>query len=221
MHFTSTSPWKVGATCKGQVEQFYANLDQPIPLFMVDGAFPFYSHKATKAIEKGFTADSIILSNHYSLMMDERYIFEVPGEYITELRKQPGWTEELRFIDSSSSETHIMLLKAAWFNDLQSFMKMRLCTNPADVKSLGKNVIKFNNEEWYKIVPHVALEVAWQKYTKVNKFNKYLVQLAHHYRHIIEYTKNDGCWGTGCDLWTGQTTTVSYTHLTLPTILLV
>ena len=156
---------------------------------MVGGAFPFYSHEAAKAVQKGFTAGSVILSNHYPLMMDERYIFEVPEEYITGLQKQPGWTEELRFIDSSNSETHIMMLKAAWLNDLQSFMKMRLCTNPVHVKLLGKEVVTFNNEEWYNIVPHVALEVAWQKYTKVEKFNKYLVQLAHHYQHIIEYTK--------------------------------
>ena len=59
-----------------------------------------------------------------------------------------------------------MLLKAAWFNDFSSFMKIRASNGPSHAKALGKDVANFTNEEWFKILPSVAVEVAWQKYTK-------------------------------------------------------
>ena len=68
---------------------------------------------------------------------------------------------------------------------------------------MGRDVANFTNEEWFKILPTVAMEVAWQKYTKVAKFNCYLKGLAS-YAHILEYTKNDGLWGTGLDMPIGE-----------------
>ena len=120
--YPSTSPWKIDGVTKKDVQNYYAELVDPIPLFHSKGAFAFYSHDPDKAVQKGFTKDSVVLSNHYCFEKDELYAFEVPVGYVHGFLDQDEWTDDLRFLACNNSETHIMLLKAAWFNDFPSFM---------------------------------------------------------------------------------------------------
>ena len=177
--------------------------------FGPNGAFAFYSHNAEKAVKKGFLPASIILSNHYIHADEEMYTFEVPDVYLQSVREESGWTEEMKFLRARNSEAHIMLLKAAIFGDMDVYLA--ILDNPDDaalVKEMGKGVRGFSEEKWFQFLPSVALEVVWQKFTKVPAFHAYLVEVASQHKLIIEHTKNDGLWGNGADLEPGQKHTV-------------
>ncbi len=93
-----------------------------------------------------------------------------------------------------------MLLKAALFGHLQKYREIASSVDPAEIKTLGGEVEGFDDETWFAVLPSVALEAVWQKFIKVPRLGQYLVNLPSQYEYIMEYTKNDGLWGTGLDL---------------------
>jgi len=93
-----------------------------------------------------------------------------------------------------------MLLKAALFGHLQKYREIASSMDPAEIKKLGGEVEGFHDDTWFAHLPRVALEAVWQKFTKVPRLGPYLVNLPSQYEYIMEYTKNDGLWGTGLDL---------------------
>ena len=78
----------------------------------------------------------------------------------------------MRFINSSNSEAHIMLIKAAICGDMGSYKKILQTPHDATkVKELGAQVEGFADDVWFSLVPRVAVEVVWQKFTKVFSTN--------------------------------------------------
>ena len=141
---STTSPWSIGCAVKEDIAELYSEMTAAIPLAH-SGAFPFYSHDPAKALQKGFTSESVCLSNHYIFRHDERYVFEVPDAYAERLRELDDWSEDLKFISSSNSEAHIMLLKAAWFGDMVTYLNMIKHSDDASkVKDLGKSCAEFH-----------------------------------------------------------------------------
>lgn len=214
MTYTSTSPWSMSSDSpftKAYVEKAFSGMEQPV-VFGFNGAFAFYSHDPDKAEEKGFARESIVFSNHYVHSDEEMYKFEVPELFLEDIRKDSQWTEQMKFVQARNSEAHIMLIKAAIFGDFHAYVTMwRDPNNAAHVKELGRKVRGFTNEKWFRVLPQVALEVIWQKFTKVQTFHDYLVEVASKHILIIEHTRHDSLWGNGADFVIGQTQTIPST----------
>ena len=195
---STISPWSIGCYSKDDIVYHYSQMQKAIPLWVHGGAFPFYSHGKQDAKKEGFTPKCTCLSNDYIFEANEHYTFVLPTEYVQKIHHHNAWREELRHIRTTNSEAHVMALKAAWFGDLNSYLHiLEHGHDVVKIKDLGSLVQGFNDEDWYRILPHVALEVVWQKFTKVPRFHAYLKNLGTTYKLIVAYTETDGVWGNG------------------------
>ena len=124
----------------------------------------------------------------------------------------------MRFINSSNSEAHIMLIKAAICGDMGSYKKIwQTPHDAARVKELGAQVEGFADDFWFSLVPRIAVEVAWQKFTKVAAFQEILKDVISNHRFLIEETRNDGLWGSGEDMVQTFTIPSTWRHHTRKT----
>ena len=215
LSFQSVTPFDFRALSKEDVQKIWAELSEPIQITGEDcKAKVFYSHAEDRAVTKGFTVCSVVLSNHYT---HEEFLFEVPLAFCRRLASNADWRgDHERFVKCSCGEAAIMLLKAALFGHLQQYREIASSMDPAEIKTLGGEVEGFHDDTWFAHLPSVALEADWQKFTKVPRLGQYLVNLPSQYEYIMEYTKNDGLWGTGLDLSVDGDNKVQVPQTTVP-----
>ncbi len=194
--FPTVAPFDSRAFIMNDVQKIWAKLSETIQITGEDSrAKVFYSHAEDRAVTKGFAACSVVLSNHY---MHEEFLFEVPIAFCGRLGSNEDWcADQERFVKCNCGEAAIMLLKAALFGHLGKYREIVSSRDPAEIKTLGSQVENFDDEIWCAYLPCVALEVVWQKFTKVRRLGQYLVDLPSQYEYFMEYTEKDGLWGTG------------------------
>ncbi len=107
--FQSVAPFDFRALSKEDVQKIWAELSEPIQITGKESkAKVFYSHAEDRAVTKGFTVCSVVLSNHYAC---EEFLFEVLLAFCRHLTSNADWR----------GEAAIMLLKAALFGHLQNY----------------------------------------------------------------------------------------------------
>ncbi len=181
--FSSVAPFDSRAFIMNDVQKIWAKLSETIQITGEDSrAKVFYSDAEDRAVTKGFTACSVVLSNHY---MHEEFLFEVPIAFCGRLASNEDWcADQERFVKCNCGEAAIMLLKAALFGHLGKYREIVSSRDPAEIKTLGAQVENFDDEIWCAYLPCVALEVVWQKFTKVRRLGQYLVDLSSHYEYL-------------------------------------
>ena len=111
-----------------------------------------------------------------------------------------------------------MLIKAAICGDMGSYKKIWQTPHDATkVKELGAQVEGFADDVWFSLVPRVAVEVVWQKFTKVAAFQKILKDVISNHRFLVEETRHDGLWGSGEDMVRTFTIPSTWRHHTRKT----
>ncbi len=198
LSFQSIASFDSRALSKEDVQKIWAELSEPVQITGQDSkAKVFYSHAEDRAVTKGFAVCSAVLSNHYT---HEEFLFEVPLAFCRRLASNADWRgDHERFVKCSCGGAALMLLNAALFGHLQKYREIASSMDPAEIKTLGGEVEGFHDDAWFAHLPRVAPEAVWQKFAEVPRLGQYLVNLPSRCEYIMEYTQNDGLWGTGLD----------------------
>lgn len=111
----------------------------------------------------------------------------------------PSWCGKYAntIISITFSEKAIMLCKASLFNDDKYFNLIYKAKTPTIVKQLGRQC-KFDQNIWNKYICDIALEVIYQKFTKVNKLKDILINTDEHI--IAETSSRNKIWGIGMSI---------------------
>lgn len=147
----------------------------------------FYGHKETHSPTR-------FLSNFYVV---DPYTVKVNDEEFT----------------VTSSEQHLMLLKASLFEDASTLREIALSTTPKDAKRLGRRVKNFNLKIWQANILRIAELVVYTKFKHANctdiKVNQspIVVPLKDIFLHgfrddtiFAEFAATDLVWGTGVSI---------------------
>ena len=100
-------------------------------------------------------------------------------------------------VSCAFAEKAIMLCKAAVMGDRHSYQQIAASTQPVDAKRLGRNIQRFDQDRWDKVVCRVACDVLWAKFSEDAALRSEL--LATGDRVLAEVTKWDQIWGIGMD----------------------
>ena len=91
-----------------------------------------------------------------------------------------------------------MVCKAVLMDDFETFAKIDQSTKPGKTKQLGRQVSPWDNQRWDENVIQIAIEVCYQKFSKVDGLKAELLATGNSL--IAETTKGDKNWGNGIDL---------------------
>merc|ERR1712070_990935 len=96
--------------------------------------------------------------------------------------------------------------------DLETFKKIDVSSNPAEAKSLGRQVRNFDDSLWRKNLEEVAFEVVKQKFAAEKELTQLLLSTGD--AILVEASPTDRIWGIGVaasdprtynpDAWPGQ-----------------
>ncbi|KAI4853646.1 DUF1768-domain-containing protein, partial [Aureobasidium sp. EXF-8846] len=92
-------------------------------------------------------------------------------------------------------EHYIMWRKATLFNDQETAQKILVAATPSEAQALGRQVKNFEGAKWRKIVPDVAEEGTWLKFSQIAECRDAL--LATGDRVLAESNPEDRNWGIG------------------------
>lgn len=92
-------------------------------------------------------------------------------------------------------EKAIMLCKAGFFRDRETYAYVLKARFPKEAKDLGQGVQGFDEELWGEVICSVAFEVVLQKYGKSKELCKLLMATGS--KLLAEAAPNDAKWGIG------------------------
>ena len=93
------------------------------------------------------------------------------------------------------SEKLIMLCKASFMEDEESFHKINLAKTPSECKKLGRKIKHWNEKLWQENVCQIAREIIRVKFNSSVELKEKLVQTGGSY--IAEASPDDHFWGVG------------------------
>eukprot|EP00438_Fugacium_kawagutii_P012394 Skav215499 [mRNA] locus=scaffold165:812747:813196:- [translate_table: standard] len=88
-----------------------------------------------------------------------------------------------------------MAIKAALFDDPETFKLIEESCWPADTKALGRSVRNFEGDVWAKHLEQTAFEVVYQKFNSSQYLKQLLLDTEN--KHIVEAAPTDRIWGVG------------------------
>ena len=95
----------------------------------------------------------------------------------------------------SFAEKAIMLCKADFFGDDESFDKILRAKTPAEVKRLGRKVSGFDEESWSDFREHFAYHILVQKFKSDDRMRQKLISTGS--AILCEASPTDTIWGIG------------------------
>ncbi len=96
------------------------------------------------------------------------------------------------------AEQFMMAQKAIMFNDIESFNKIMIATNPYDQKSIGRNVKGFNKEQWEERAKDIVIAGNLGKFGQNTNLREQM--LSTDSRKFVEASPTDKIWGIGLGL---------------------
>lgn len=100
------------------------------------------------------------------------------------------------------NEQYIMWKKAMIFGDKTIALKILACTNPVEMKKLGKQIKNFNQVIWERHIPEIADACNWAKFSQHTHLKHYILKTKD--AELAEASPNDKIWGIGVDIETGK-----------------
>jgi len=94
-----------------------------------------------------------------------------------------------------TAEHWMMSEKAKLFGDIEIFEKILRCNSPKEAKSLGRQVKKFDYEEWTKHKMRIVKNGNYLKFKQHNDLLNYLVSTKN--KILVEASPYDKIWGIG------------------------
>ena len=94
-----------------------------------------------------------------------------------------------------TAEHWMMAEKARLFDDIEIAQKIISCTNPGEVKKLGRQIKGFNEEIWTENRFEIVVTGNLHKFTQHKEFKEYLLNTNE--RVIVEASPVDNIWGIG------------------------
>jgi hypothetical protein len=92
----------------------------------------------------------------------------------------------------------MMAQKAIMFNDLDSFNKIMIATNPYDQKTIGRNVKNFNKVQWEERAKDIVIAGNLGKFGQNKELREQMLLTAD--KKFVEASPTDKIWGIGMGL---------------------
>lgn len=102
-----------------------------------------------------------------------------------------------RSVNVRCSEQSIMLCKACLFDDRRAFDAIMKATAPVEMKRLGRQVQRFDDDVWQQHLLLVARETVEQKFRKSPGYQQRLLDTKD--ALLVEASHTDRIWGIGMD----------------------
>lgn len=93
-------------------------------------------------------------------------------------------------------EQWMMAVKALYFNDWESFLRIMKTSSPKEQKDLGRKVKEFDKEQWDKVKYNVVLTGNMEKFTQNESSREFLLGFNKH-TVFAEAAPWDITWGIG------------------------
>jgi ribA/ribD-fused uncharacterized protein len=126
--------------------------------------------------------------------------FKIPNYRIAKLIPYValrGQTMESGHIyDFNCCEQWMMAVKALYFNDWDSFVKIMATSSPEEQKDLGRAVKGYNDEEWNKVKYDIVLLGNLEKFNQNKSSREFLLGFNKH-TMFAEAAPWDSVWGIG------------------------
>ena len=95
----------------------------------------------------------------------------------------------------SNAEQYMMYHKAIVFNDTQKQAEILACSDPRQIKALGRHIKNFDSEFWDKISEDIVFQGCIFKFTQNKDLKQFLISTGN--RLLVEASPYDNIWGIG------------------------
>lgn len=97
-----------------------------------------------------------------------------------------------------TAEHYMMYHKAMLFNDIKSAKQILLATNPGAAKSIGREVLGFNEEKWLSHRFEIVVKANVAKFQSNSELQMFLLNTNN--RVLVEASPVDKVWGVGLSI---------------------
>ncbi|NBW37269.1 MAG: NADAR family protein [Cytophagia bacterium] len=173
----------------------------------------YYEGVALWPQEKKYTIENLLSTNADS--KPEYLFFWKPQPALINESCLGQWQPSYFYVDLDKyccAEQYMMAEKARLFNDEAIEEKIMLSVDPREIKALGKQIKKFDQETWDKVKLSIVLSGNYYKFTQNKNMLKYLLSTDN--QVLVEASPLDHIWGIGLpadsaeaknpDQWQGQ-----------------
>lgn len=101
----------------------------------------------------------------------------------------------IKNISYNCAEQYMMAMKAEYFGDLETLVKIMATQKPWEQKALGRTVKNFNDAQWAAVAETFVVEGNMAKFTQDLKLQTEL--LASLGKELVEASPTDCIWGIG------------------------
>lgn len=95
--------------------------------------------------------------------------------------------------DYNCAEQYMMAKKACLFGDMEVYDQIIKCTNPKEIKALGRKIKNFDEQIWNEEKYDIVLKGNYLKFNQNKELREYLLGTAQSI--IVEASPYDGIWG--------------------------
>lgn len=127
-------------------------------------------------------------------MTDKKYTFFWTGPFSQWAPCKILLNDGIRHIEFNCAEQWMMYAKARLFNDEKTAHKILVAKHPREQKALGREVVGFVPEIWYKHCDDIVFIGNWAKFTQSQRLQTLLMETT---GLLVEASPDDAIWGIG------------------------